>query len=537
MFWRQAVAQAGAERAPTDAPEPTPPDQFRGSFSGFERNRFYLNPRGRARFVELGYSLGLDFNDDGRAFVPIDFDGDGDLDLPVLSLQGLRLMENQLPTEGRHFARVKLEARKTQHHALGARVFVEAGGVRQQDYVKATAGFQTQVPLELHFGLGAATQIDNLEVRWPSGHVQTFKGLVADRRIELVEGGQPKLSALKAWPHDARPRPSGAFDLAQPLAVVGDERKQALRVGGKPLLVNFWAPWCKPCNRELPELVEAATRMGDRVDFAGVSVETKDHASVEAAITKHRLKYRQLYANDALMASFFGGDGSAPLPSTFVFDRAGTLRRAFHRPIGADDLIGVLSALDEESAASSSLSIFGEASLARNDLAGAKVDFERALAADPKSALAMTQLATIADLTGAPDRAIELLERATALEPNLGYAWYRLGAVYKRTKKLKEALVAYRRAAEIQPKEPSFLVGVGVVSSQLGDDVEATKVFERVVAFDPKNVEAWLLLSKTRMLLGRRDARQSLERVLVLAPGHPEGKHLMELLQQDPRLR
>ena len=55
-------------------------EAFRGSFSGYERNRFFARLDGTTGFKELGYPLGLDFEHDGRAAAPIDVDGDGDID-------------------------------------------------------------------------------------------------------------------------------------------------------------------------------------------------------------------------------------------------------------------------------------------------------------------------------------------------------------------------------------------------------------------------------------------------------------------------
>ena len=76
-------------------------ESFRGGFSGNERDRFFYNPDSGERFYATAYALGLDFADDGRSYLPIDFDGDGDLDIARVSLQGLRLLENTLDRGGR----------------------------------------------------------------------------------------------------------------------------------------------------------------------------------------------------------------------------------------------------------------------------------------------------------------------------------------------------------------------------------------------------------------------------------------------------
>ena len=103
------------------------PLRFKGGFSGRERNVFFVNPPGEERFYDVAYGFGLDFQDDGRAVLPIDYDGDGDLDLAISTLQGLRLVENTLPRAGRHYTRVRLRATTTEAQAYGAQVTVEAG--------------------------------------------------------------------------------------------------------------------------------------------------------------------------------------------------------------------------------------------------------------------------------------------------------------------------------------------------------------------------------------------------------------------------
>ena len=65
-----------------------------------------------------------------------------------------------------------------------------------------------------------------------------------------------------------------------------------------PVLVDFWAPWCAPCQEELPVLSELSKQFGKNIEFIGVSVEKRKHGDVKAAIKKHDLKYAQFYANE-----------------------------------------------------------------------------------------------------------------------------------------------------------------------------------------------------------------------------------------------
>jgi hypothetical protein len=54
--------------------------------------------------------------------------------------------------------------------------------------VRGGSSYLSQNDLRLHFGLGPATKIDSLEVRWPTGKTETFKETGADRIYTIVEG-------------------------------------------------------------------------------------------------------------------------------------------------------------------------------------------------------------------------------------------------------------------------------------------------------------------------------------------------------------
>lgn len=70
--------------------------------------------------------------------------------------------------------------------------------------------------------------------------------------------------------------------------------EEAVRsLGGKPIVVNFWASWCEPCKDEMPLLVEAAQRYGDRVHFLGVNIEDSEEEA-RSFISRYGVTYPSL---------------------------------------------------------------------------------------------------------------------------------------------------------------------------------------------------------------------------------------------------
>jgi enediyne biosynthesis protein E4 len=175
------------------------------SLNGYEHKNLYRNIDG-VHFEDVGYLTATDRLEDGRAVAAVDIDNDGDLDLVTENyLQPARLLVNP-GSPGNHWIELKLvgsgPARGgSSRSAFGARVFVEAGGRRMTREVVSSQGYLSGTTQTLHFGLGKATVVDRLEIRWPSGRVQTLLDVPADRKHRIQEaGGEPGLAGGDAAP-------------------------------------------------------------------------------------------------------------------------------------------------------------------------------------------------------------------------------------------------------------------------------------------------------------------------------------------------
>jgi hypothetical protein len=65
---------------------------------------------------------------------------------------------------------------------------VVAGGMTQTEEVRSGGGYLSQHDLRVHFGLANSTKIDSVEIRWPSGKVETLTNLAADKFYSVLEG-------------------------------------------------------------------------------------------------------------------------------------------------------------------------------------------------------------------------------------------------------------------------------------------------------------------------------------------------------------
>jgi hypothetical protein len=117
-----------------------------------------------------------------------DIDDDGDLDWMVSNLFGqVALFRNDGPT-GNHL-RVELQGTTSNRDGIGARVEVTAAGRTMVRYIRAGLSYISAEELEAFFGLGDATVVDELVVKWPSGTVDTLAGPIGvNQTLQLVEG-------------------------------------------------------------------------------------------------------------------------------------------------------------------------------------------------------------------------------------------------------------------------------------------------------------------------------------------------------------
>jgi hypothetical protein len=118
-----------------------------------------------------------------------DIDNDGRVDAVINNCDGHpTVLRNETAKTG-HWLTVKLVGGpKSPRDAVGATVWLTASGKRQRADVLSGASYCSQSDLRLHFGLGAKTKVEKLEVRWPSGAREVVPIKAVDRAITIIEG-------------------------------------------------------------------------------------------------------------------------------------------------------------------------------------------------------------------------------------------------------------------------------------------------------------------------------------------------------------
>ncbi len=117
-----------------------------------------------------------------------DYDNDGDLDIVVAVVNGPPLLLRNDGGNSSHWLSLKLVGTRSNRDAIGARVTARVGGRSIVEEVRSGGSYLSQSDLRVHFGLGANTSIDALDIVWPSGTREGLGSVSGDRFLTVREG-------------------------------------------------------------------------------------------------------------------------------------------------------------------------------------------------------------------------------------------------------------------------------------------------------------------------------------------------------------
>jgi hypothetical protein len=160
-----------------------------------QRKLLYRNLR-NGHFADISLQVGSGISDPaacrGCAFG--DFDNDGDIDVVVNTVNDYPQLLRCDSKLANNWIKVRTIGTKSNRSGIGARLTCvtrvpgESKPQRQIDEVRSGGSYISQNDLRVHFGLGKAEQVDLLEIRWPSGQVDTIKDVKVNQQLFVKEG-------------------------------------------------------------------------------------------------------------------------------------------------------------------------------------------------------------------------------------------------------------------------------------------------------------------------------------------------------------
>jgi hypothetical protein len=156
-----------------------------------QRPVLYRNVNGK-QFSEVpaatGSGLAVVIPARGAAFG--DLFNDGHIDVVINNMDSTPTLLRNVVSNGNHWVGLRLiGGKKSPKDAMGAKVFLTAGGIRQRADVLSGASYGSSSDPRVHFGLGPDTQVDSVEIEWPSGGREKLAISTVDR-IYTVRQGQ-----------------------------------------------------------------------------------------------------------------------------------------------------------------------------------------------------------------------------------------------------------------------------------------------------------------------------------------------------------
>jgi hypothetical protein len=154
----------------------------------------YLQPTvlyhnlGNGKFKDITAEAGPAFQvpRPARGLAVGDLDGDG---RPEIVIVNMNSVPSLLKNDGQHghFLNLSLTGTKSNRSAIGARATVTANGRKTIDEVMSGGSYYSNNSFTLHFGLGPATTVESIEIRWPNGTLQKIGKTAADQTLNITE--------------------------------------------------------------------------------------------------------------------------------------------------------------------------------------------------------------------------------------------------------------------------------------------------------------------------------------------------------------
>lgn len=115
---------------------------------------------------------------------------------------------------------------------------------------------------------------------------------------------------------------------------------------GKVVIIDFWATWCPPCRKGIPDLIDIKKQYGDEVIIIGISVDDDSKGDVMPFIQKMGINYPIVYSTPEVVQAYGGIDG---IPTSFVIDKGGKIVDTHIGLVPKEDFTSVIDKLLKKS--------------------------------------------------------------------------------------------------------------------------------------------------------------------------------------------
>jgi hypothetical protein len=144
---------------------------------------------GNGKFADVSHEAGavLDVKTVARGACFADYNNDGKVDAFVINLGSPGTLIHNVSPGNNHWIAIRLKGTKSNRDGIGAHLEVVTGTRKQVAERFAGSGYLSQDDGRVHFGLGQASKIDKLTIRWPSGKEQVLENVAVDRVLTVEE--------------------------------------------------------------------------------------------------------------------------------------------------------------------------------------------------------------------------------------------------------------------------------------------------------------------------------------------------------------
>ena len=484
------------------------------SFSGNERNCVFINTgrsiKSGGKFADISFSSGLDYEDDARSVVPVDWDHDGDMDMFISNRNAprIRFLRNE---SNNHNSSIQLKLSgngiSSNKDAIGARVKIKINGQTLVQTLRAGEGFLSQSSQYLHFGTGNNKGPFDVSVNWPdkTNSSENFTGISPGRRY-LLKQGKGISAEIKIRPTIKTFNPSNP-DIPPPerttrspitpllsgteLKIKGANNKTISTGSGTSSLILIWASWCPSCREELQKLTNREKDIRKAgLQIIALNVDALGDGKVKQGAEKEILKnmnfpFASSAANAEVLQSLqemhdvhIGLSRPLPIPSAFLLDPKGRVSVIYKGKQQLDTIIADLEHANLtraersiRSAAIKGRTINHPVSIASGDLQAASLQFRRANSEEKKG-----------NISAAENHYLW----ATELVPNYSAAQISLGKLYLKKREWKGAAERIRKGLQHDRGKAEDHYILAKTYQQIGKNNEALKSLGTAIELNPQ---------------------------------------------------